>query len=67
MRYVRLVVLGVLAGLFLGFLAGLLRRQAASIPHSVRADPRSYAGGYVAPTPSEDHTVAHQKRVTGAG
>ena len=67
MRYVRLVVLGVLAGLFLGFLVGLLRKQPTGVPEAVRADPRAYAGGYVAPTPSEDHTVAHQQRVTGAG
>lgn len=64
MRYVRLVLLGALAGLLVGFLVGLLRRQHDQIPAAIRSDPASYAGGYVAPTPSEDHTVAHPGRVT---
>jgi hypothetical protein len=53
MRIVSWIVCGIGAGVLAGFATGLLRRR----PKHPEPLVTGYAGGYFAPTPSEDHTA----------
>jgi hypothetical protein len=58
MRIVWWILGGVLIGIAAGLATGLLRRQPVRNVQKT-AEPRAaYAGGYAAPTPSEDRTAA---------
>jgi hypothetical protein len=59
MRILSWILVGIGAGVFAGFVTGLLKRR----PTHPESRVPSYAGGYYPPTPSTDHTAVHPQAV----